>query len=301
LVSRALCYKPRGSIGVQSTTSPRAEVDFNLWLGPASQQPYHANLVHYNWHWFWDFGNGDIGNQGVHQMDIARWLIPGPDGRGVTYPRSVFSVGGRFGYKDQGQTANTQVTVMDFGETHLIFEVRGLKSGDYLGEKIGNIAHLEEGTIVGPKFLRKGSDKAEPLSKLGISGEVKRGPGKGHFGNFIAAVRSRKTEDLNADILEGHYSAALCHLANISYRLGTDVPFNKPAGAFGDDKEFHETLARTAEHLKENNVALDGLNYRLGRKLTVDAGSESLVGDAEANRLLTRPYRAPFMVPDRVA
>jgi predicted dehydrogenase len=301
LVSRALCYKPRGSIGFKPDTTPPSEVDFNIWLGPAQQQPYHANLVHYNWHWFWDFGNGDIGNQGVHEMDIARWLIPGADGQGVTYPRSVLSVGGRFGYRDQGQTANTQISVMDFGSTQLIFEVRGLKTGGYKGEKVGNIAHLEEGTLIGDKFTRKGSDKAEPLSKLGLNIETKRGPGNGHFGNFIAAVRSRKAEDLNAEIIEGHYSAALCHLANISYRLGTEVPFSKRAKAFGDDKDAYETFARMEEHLKDNGVALDGLNYRLGRKLAFDASTEKFTGDADANQLLTRPYREPFVVPDRMA
>jgi predicted dehydrogenase len=301
LISRALCYKPRGSIGFQPNATPPPQVDFNLWLGPAPQQPYHANLVHYNWHWFWHFGNGDIGNQGVHQMDIARWLIPGPDSQSATYPTSVISVGGRFGYKDQGQTANTQVSVMKFRETLLIFEVRGLKTGPYQGEKIGNLAHLEEGTIVGNKFYRKGSSKAEPIAGLGIKVEVQRGPGRGHFGNFISVVRSRNTAELNAEILEGHYSAALCHLANISYRIGTDVPFNEHTGAFGDDKEVHETLARAAEHLRDNGVALDGLTYRLGRKLNFDAATESFVGDGEANRLLTRPYRAPFTVPERIA
>lgn len=113
-------------------------------------------------------------------------------------------------------------------------------------------------------------------------------------------MRSRKVEDLNADILEGHYSASLCHLANISYRLGQEVPFNKPSKAFGDDKEAYETLGRMEEHLKGNHVALDGLNYRLGRKLTFDAATESFVGDSEANQLLTRHYRTPFVVPDRL-
>src|SRR4029078_1883905 len=122
----------------------------------------------------------------------------------------------------------------------LIFEVRGLKSGEFLHEKIGNIAHLEDGTIVGDKFYRKGSDKAEPLGALGIAVGPKSGPGKGHFGNFIGAVRSRKTEDLNAHILEGHYSASLCHLANISYRLGAEAPYSKASGAFGDDKNAVE-------------------------------------------------------------
>ena len=167
--------------------------------------------------------------------------------------------------------------------------------------KVGNIAHLEAGTLVDrDKLIPKGKKDPVPLSKV-VKIEARRGPGRGHFANFIAAVRSRKVEDLNADILEGHHSAALCHLPNISYRLGQDVPFSKSSGSFGDDKEAAETLARMEEHLKENKVALDGLNYRLGRKLTFDAATESFVGDSQANELLTRPYRAPFVVPDRIA
>jgi predicted dehydrogenase len=307
LVSRALCYKPRDSIGVKAVSSPPPELAFDLWLGPARSQQYHANLVHYNWHWFWDFGNGDIGNQGVHQMDIARWLIPATsaNGHGVsaTFPRSVFSLGGRFGYTDQGQTPNTQISVLDFGDTQLIFEVRGLKTDGFHGEKIGNIAHLEEGVIAGSgrlRFYPKGKTTPVPLADL-IDAGIKRGPGDTHFGNFVAAVRSRKVEDLNADILEGHYSAGLCHLANTSYRLGQEIPFSKSTKAFGDDKEAHETLARMEEHLKGNGVAIDGLNYRVGRKLAFNAATESFVSDAEANQLLTRPYRAPFVVPDRMA
>jgi predicted dehydrogenase len=294
LVSRGLCYKSRESIGFKPTSSPPPEVDFNIWLGPADEQPFHANLVHYNWHWFWPFGNGDIGNQGVHQMDQARWMI-----RDASLPKSVISLGGRFGYQDQGETPNTQLAIFDFGPTQLIFEVRGLPTDAYHGQQVGNIAHLEEGVIAGGKFYPKGSEKAEPLPNTDV--EAHRGPGKGNFGNFIAAVRSRNQSDLNADILEGHYSAALCHLANISYRLGEQVPFNSRTKAFGDNKEAYETLARMEEHLsKKNGLKLDGLEYRLGRKLTVDPSTESFHGDADANKLLTRHYRKPFEVPDTV-
>jgi predicted dehydrogenase len=307
LVSRALCYNPRASIGFKSNASPPGELDFNIWLGPAPRQPYHENLVHYNWHWFWDFGNGDIGNQGVHQMDVARWLIPGSNGASATYPKSVLSLGGRFGYRDQGQTANTQIAVMDYGDTQLIFEVRGLKTDAFHHETVGNVAHLEEGTIVGGpedratggRFYPRGKTEPIPLSKL-VTADVKRGPGSSHYGNFIAAVRSRRVEDLNADILQGHYSAALCHLANISYRLGSEVPLSNAGKAFGDDREAYETLSRMEEHLKENRLALDGLNYRLGRKFAFDGASESFPGDADANRMLTRPYREPFVVPERI-
>jgi predicted dehydrogenase len=299
LVSRGLCYKPRGSIGVKPNAEAPKEVDFNLWLGPAKERPFNGNLVHYNWHWFWDFGNGDIGNQGVHEMDIARWAIAG-----ATLPKSVLSLGGRFGYTDQGETANSQISVMDFGDSQLIFEVRGLKTDGYFGQKVGNTFHFEKGVVAGGKFYPKGKeDQSEPIA---ATPPIQRGPlaeggGESHFRNFIAAVRSRKVEDLNADILEGHYSSALCHLANLSYRLGQEVPFSEKTKAFGDNKDAYEALARLEEHLaKDNGLKLDGLKYRLGRKLTVDAKSESFVNDAEANRLLTREYRKPFEVPEKV-
>jgi predicted dehydrogenase len=304
LVSRGLCYKgglgtgrtTRASIGFAQPKDPPKELDFNLWLGPAKEQPYHDNLVHYRWHWFWDFGNGDIGNQGVHEMDKARWAIPG-----ATLPRTVISLGGRLGHvqPDQGQTPSSQIALFDFGETQLIFEVRGLPTKRYRGESVGNTFHLEGGTIAGNRFYPKGSDKSEPLPKIDV--QAKRGPGNGdHFANFIEAVRSRKTEDLNAPILEGHLSAALIHLANASYRLGEQVPFNPQTKAFGDNKEAYETLARMEEYLKENKVPLEETKYQLGRKLTVDVQSETVAGDAEANKLLTRDYRKPFEVPEKI-
>jgi predicted dehydrogenase len=296
LVSRALCYKKRDSIGVKPNSEIPENLDYSLWLGPALDHPFNANYVHYNWHWFWDFGNGDIGNQGVHQMDIARWMIPG-----ATLPKSVVSLGGRFGYTDQGETPNSQISLMDFGDVQLIFEVRGLKTDQYLGQMVGNIVHLEEGTIAGNKFYAKGKEKGEgePLPKV----DVERGPGeKGHFGNFIAAVRSHKISDLNADILEGHYSSALCHLANISYRLGEPVPFNTQTKAFGDCKEAYETMGRMEEYLTRNNgLKLDGAEYQLGRKLMVNAKTESFVDAPEADKLLTRPYRKPFVVPEKLS
>jgi predicted dehydrogenase len=296
LVSRGLCYKLRKSIGFKEPTPVPENLDFGLWLGPATERPFHRNLVHYEWHWFWDFGNGDIGNQGVHEMDKARWMIPG-----ATLPKTVFSLGGRFGYTDQGETPNTQLAVMDFGETLLVFEVRGLPTKPFLGldRGVGNTLHFESGTVADGKFYPKGSDKAQPLPP--VKSEPKLGPGDGNFGNFIAAVRSRKVSDLNADIQEGHYSSALCHLANISYRLGETVSFNGSSKRLGEARpEVAESLGRMEEHLRGVGVKLDGTTYRLGRTLNFDAKSEKFVGDNEANRLLTREYRAPFVVPEKV-
>lgn len=293
LVSRGLCYKDRKSIGTKPTGSPPSEVDYSLWLGPAQEQPFHENLVHYNWHWFWNFGNGDIGNQGVHQMDVARWMIPG-----ATMPKSVVSLGGRFGYEDQGETPNTQVAIMDFDGTLLVFEVRGLDSNDYWGQKVGNILHYEDGVVAGGKFFPQGQGDGEPLPKVDVS----RRPGDGHFGNFIAAVRSRNVEDLNADILEGHYSSAICHLPNLSYRLGKPESFASLDQMIGSQNVAGESIERMLDHLKdENELTTEGLTYQLGRHLEFDPLAERFTNDEEANALLSREYRAPFVVPEALS
>jgi len=293
LVSRGLCYKSRKSIGEKPESPAPAELDFNLWLGPVQVRPHHANLVPYNWHWFWDFGNGDIGNQGVHQMDIARWMIPN-----AKWPRSVISLGGRLGYKDQGETPNTQMSVMDYGDTLLIFEVRGLNTPDLYGQKVGNILHFEQGVVAGGKFFPKGdATKGEALKKIAVDGTSPEG---NHFGNFINCMRSRKIEQLNADIEVGHISSGLGHLANISQRLGKDEAFDVKNQAVKGNDFASETLSRMAEHLKANDVKLDTTQIRVGRKLTFDGSSEKFVGDAEANALLTRNYRAPFSVPEKI-
>jgi len=295
LVSQALVYKRRNSINTQPASAAPTELDFDLWTGPAQRTAFHRNLVHYNWHWFWDFGNGDIGNQGVHQMDIARWAIDG-----ATLPRSVASVGGRFGYTDQGETPNTQITLMDFGETKLLFEVRGLPTPSYRTESIGNIFHLEQGIVAGGRFYPRGDmANPQPLARPANAPAARPG-GASHYANFIAAVRERRRETLNADILEGHYSSALCHLANISYRLGENAPFNERTQAFGDNREAGEAYTRMLEHLRTNNIPIDGQNYRVGPNLAFDARTERFTNNDAANRLLTRQYRDPFTVPDRV-
>lgn len=293
LVARGLCYKDRRSIGVKSEQAAPSELDFNLWLGPASERPFHENLVHYNWHWFWDFGNGDIGNQGVHQMDVARWMIPG-----ATLPTSVVSLGGRFGYEDQGETPNTQIAAMTFGPTLLIFEVRGLPSDAYRGAGVGNVLHFEAGVVTNRAFYPSDSETPAPLP--GVTGES--GSDQNHFANFIDAVRTRVSEHLKADILEGHYSSALCHLANISYRTGQMVSFDSATRNSGCT-ELDETFERMVEHLsRKNGLKLEGGTYRMGRNLAFDPSAERFTGPGaeEANALLSRAYRAPFLVPAAV-
>jgi predicted dehydrogenase len=289
-VARGLCYKLRGSIGKVNGPQPVPKtVDYNLWCGPSPMKPLMRKSLHYDWHWIWDHGNGDLGNQGIHQMDVARW------GLGVdTLPQSVISVGGRFGYVDDGQTANTQICINDYGDRQLIFEVRGLPTDALRGAKVGNIFHCEDGIMVISSY-----SGAVAFSNDGK--EIKRFQGGGeHHGNFVEAVRSRQRSHLHADILEGHLSSALCHLGNISYRLGTLEPFNKNSNAFGDNKEAYETFARMEEHLRTNKVPLDSTSYRVGRKLSIDPKRESFVNDSEADKCLTREYRTPFVVPEKV-
>ena len=307
LVSKAAASKNgsgRWSIGFKPVQDPPPHLDYNLWLGPAAQQPFHENLVHYNWHWFWDFGTGEIGNQGVHQMDIARWAIPG-----ATLPKSVISMGGRWvnsteghpPFTDQAQTPNCQLTIMDFGGPLLVFEVIGVVDrvgvdGKKYPPNVGNEFYLEAGLIRGGKFYPKGSDKPEELVKA----DPKERTGN-HFENFIQAVRSRKIEDLNADIAEGHFSSACCQLGNISYRLGGQVAGKTRPDILGKHEEIGRSWDKIAETAKGSiGFDLTQGTFQLGPLLKFDPRAEKFEGSSEANRMLNRDYRAPFIVPKSV-
>jgi len=281
LAVRGRSYRVRSSIGFKQPADPPPELDYNLWLGPAPMQPYHENLVHYKWHWFWETGNGDIGNNGVHAMDTTRWQIPNG-----TLPDSVLSVGGRFVWNDQGQTPNLQFAVFDFGPTKMIFEVTEFKT------KGGRDDRVFDKTPAAPIEIATPPDVKSPAAP--------RGPGEGIFANFIACVRSRRPQDLDAHILEGHYSSALCHLANISYRLGQDVSFAKKPVELGDNEEVDKTYAWFKEMLTGLGVRLESNTFRVGLPLKFDPEKEKFVDNADADKLLTRPYREPFVVPEKV-
>lgn len=245
-MAKGLCYKPRGSIGFKDDAPVPEGLDFNLWTGPAEMKPFNPNRLHYNWHWFWNTGNGDLGNQGIHQMDLARWGLGKNE-----FPQSVQTSGGRFGYKDQGETPNTELTCLDFDDCQLVFEVRGLPTNDEQGVKVGNIFYGSEGILAITSYTNWQSFLGPKLEKgPGGSG------GGDHYANFVEGVRARDPRKLNADIEQGHLSSAFCHLGNIAYRLG--------------------------------------------RKLAIDPATESFRGDNEANALLTRNYRPPFVVPEKV-
>ncbi|HWA97976.1 MAG TPA: Gfo/Idh/MocA family oxidoreductase [Pirellulales bacterium] len=285
-LARTIIYGTRRSIGPRGTCEIPPKCDFNLWLGPATQQPLTRPNMHYDWHWVWDTGNGELGNNNIHMVDICRWLL-GLEGIGD----SVISIGGRLGYEDAGETPNTQMTVHTYGPTTIIQEVRGLKTPPFSDKfKSGYVIYGSEGLIADATLF-------DPEGKL-----VKKFAGKGdnHFANFMQAVRSRKRDDLNAEIEKGHVSTALCHVANISHRLGQavtngDIQAHLSGGDYDD--EVRGTFARLIDHLRANGVDLEKTPLTLGPRLAIDSTHETFVGNRSADALLAREYRKPFELP----
>ena len=305
---RGFCYKRRGpgSNGiVHGTNGPNpipASVDYNQWCGPADMVPLNRTNLHYVWHWMWNTGNGDIGNQGPHEMDIARWALGDPG-----LPTQCFSIGGRFGVgetDDVGETANTQIAFFNYKPVPLIFEVRGLPVSkgrrdmpNFRGTRVGDCVQCEGGYFPcddgGGWIYDNDGKKVKQFSGRG---------GSGHHENFIKAVRSRKRSDQNADIEVGHLSAALCHMANTSHRLGKKATVDEVKAAIGDNAEMMDSFNRMLEHLAANEVSLENEPITLGPVLTMHPKTEKYVGENSdlANMFIKRNYREPFVVPDRV-
>ena len=304
LAVHGLCYKRRKSIGKVDGPQPIPEsINYDLWSGPAPLVPLRRSRVHYDWHWVWDTGNGDIGNQGVHEMDMCRWVI---NQKGL--PKQVMSIGGRFGYDDDGETANTQVAILDYEPAPIFFEVRGLprrknesSMDHYKGVRIGIVVRCEDGYFAGGSgggwIYDNRGEKVKQFSSTG---------GGGHQANFTKAVRSRKKSDLNADIIEGHLSSALCHLGNIPHRLGHLASIDEINEALKVQPKARDTFDRFQDHLFSNWIDISVDKAVLGPWLQVDPKKEKFVGEGDysltrwANELLTRNYREPFVVPEKV-
>jgi hypothetical protein len=229
-------------------------------------------------------------------MDLGRWIL----GEKELSPR-VWSIGGRLGYVDDGTTPNTLIAFHDYKAAPLIFEVRGLPSEDgskqmdkYHGADIGVVTDCEGGSMIIANY-----SAATLFDKEGK--EIKRFEGSSsHFANFIEAVRSRKMEALKADILEGHLSSALCHTANISYRLGNQHSPEEIREAIKSSPDVAESFGRMEQHFGANRVDLHRTPATLGAVLRMEPGTERFIGNHQANQLLTRHYRAPFVVPKNV-
>jgi predicted dehydrogenase len=256
-MARCVHYQKRESLGFKQAENPPSTLNWDLWLGPASMQSFNGNLHPYNWHWFWEFGNGELGNNGIHYIDVARWGLH----KGL--PSKIYSTGGRFGYKDQGQTPNTQLVTYQFDDgTEMVMEVRGRYSNDEGGVSSGLAFYGSKGYMISdPKtdafqvFLE---GRSTPEPDMGKLDDVDRSENEevSHFQNFFDAVRAGKRDMLTAEINETYLSTAFCLLGNISYRLQ--------------------------------------------RELRFDAAANRFVGDHEADAMLRDKCRAPFTVPDSV-
>ena len=265
-MAKGLCYKPRDSFGIAKDSAPPATLHYERWLGPAPYRAYNEKRLHYNWHWFWDTGNGDTGNQGPHQFDIARWGLKKNE-----HPVSVYSTGGIFGIDPDEcaqETPNTQTSVFKYNDGKILeFETRGRYTNyeSSLGIRIGNMFYGTEGYLELIEETWKAFRKREKEPFAGSETSEKKpvdptylaAPGGAeHYANFIDAIRAGNNETLHCDIIDGFYSSSLPILANISYRLGRELRF------MGDYEKF--------------------------------------ANDADADTMLTRVYRKPYVINNEV-
>jgi predicted dehydrogenase len=300
-LARGLCYKRRPSIGPKGSYPPPAGVDYDLWTGPAPLLPVTRPQFHYDWHWQRTYGNGDMGNQGPHQMDIARWGL----GLDCLADR-VLAFGGRLGYRDAGDTANTEVGLFEFALKSIVFEVRGLPTPAWLQAHVGTIFYGSEGYVVVAslnakdatgKAISSGAAAFDPRGKL-LRAFRSRGDDAGlHFDNFIQAAKARNPALLRADIREGHLSCAHSHLANVSYYLAQPASvgeIRRTLSGWKTHENTAELVDRTVGHLEQNGVDLNKTPMALGPALTIDKSRETVLDNPQAVALLSRPFRAPF-------
>ncbi len=299
VLSRGLCYENRKSIGKVDKPTPIPDhIDYDLWCGPAPNKPMMRRSLHYDWHWIWDYGNGDLGNQGIHHMNMARLVIEEDK-----LAPAVISVGGRFGWNDDGQTANTQIIFFDYRPIPIVFEVTGMpmKKGmrarsHYKGIRCGNVVHCEGGYYAFGEF---GGGVIYDKDGKRIKQFEARGAG-GHQQNFIDAVRSRKREDLTAEIADGHVSSSLCHMANISHLLGKEAAPGRIADELKNLQGMSDAFERFQAHLDANEIDISEEEAALGPLLAFDPDKELFTGTRadEANKLMTKRYRRGFSIAD---
>ncbi|MDG2127208.1 MAG: Gfo/Idh/MocA family oxidoreductase [Fuerstiella sp.] len=312
--ARGLCYKRRASINPLGDYPLPDGVDFDLWSGPAgyTDPRLTRKRFHYDWHWQRMYGNGDLGNQGPHQTDIARW------GLGVdTHPNSILTYGGRLGYQaerkdpnyvDAGDTGNTEVSIYDYGDKTLVFETRGLDVSNSADEELNTLFQSTKGNKIGVVFygsegylVQKTYTHCIAYDKdMNVIKEFKGG--ENHFQNFLDACESRNVSDLNADVREGHLSAAISHLGNISYYMGENnkVTVEELSAELSNVKGLDDnqaTMTRTVKHLEQNGVDLSKYPIALGPLLKFDPEKELFTNNSAANQYLTREYRAPYVCP----
>jgi predicted dehydrogenase len=315
LSARGFCYKRRLSLGkVSGPQKVPPTVDYDLWCGPAPKTPLMRGRLHYDWHWVWATGCGEMGNVAAHQIDVCRWIL----GQSAL-PERAMSIGGRFGYDDDGETPNTHIAILDYRPAPIIQEVRGLprKKGDSFmnafraigssgvvlkggqeGEQPsqGVVIECENGWVDASRAVAY-DNSGKIIKEFG--GERR---GTSHELNFVEAVRSRRREDLKCEIQEGHLSTSLSHIVNTSHRIGQSASTGEILDAIHGNHDLSEAFGRFQDHLRSNHVDLNVTKATLGPWLEIDHQWERFQGEFadQANALLKREYREPFVVPERV-
>ncbi len=295
-------YELRPGIGRKSPYTPDW-LDYDLYCGPGELKPLRRNELHYDWHWLWNTGTGDLGNSGIHAFDFCRWMM----GYQSLPPRAI-CVGGRFGVDDVGETPNTQLTLLDYAPAPIVIEDRNLgdKKGSrnldhVLGVREGVIVYCEGGYFAG---LRAGGWVYDNDGKK--IQQFAGGGGGNHTTNFLDAVRRRDPSILKAPIPQGHISSACCHLGNISYRLGTPALPDRIRAAIKSSNIAGQVFDSIADHLKANQINLDGRPITLGSLMTIDPATEEIIdlegpGNLSVAKSLVRgTYRKPFIMPEDV-
>jgi predicted dehydrogenase len=298
-----ILYRDRGPMQkVTGPTPPPATLDYDLWCGPSPKGKIRRKQLHYDWHWFWETGNGEIGNNGAHVVDVGRWFLGQEN-----LPERTISLGGRFGFDgDGGETPNTHVVIWDYGRVPMLCEVRNLKMpkdadklAKYRGINRGIVVDCEGGYYAGDAPGGAIFDTKGRKIKDFELGQKAQQVEEAHVANFVSALRSRKREDLHADAKVGHVSASCLHLANVSYRLGKQASPEVIADAVRKDPEAHDAIRRCGEHLQAAGIDLAKLPATLGPWVTYDPQMEEFTGPlaAESTALSRRKCREPFVVP----
>lgn len=295
----------RASIGKRPTPiTPPSTVDYDLWLGPAKDEPILREKFHYDWHWVWNTGNGELGNWGPHIIDDLRNVVFRDK---IPMPKRVLAGGGRFGWDDAGTTPNAHFIYYDTGDIPVVMAVhnlprgKGVNASDFYRRRKTNaflVVECEDGYYAG------GRGGGIAYSQDGKAIQKFSGTGGGnHADNFIKAVRSRNPGDLNAEVEKIHYSSAWCHLGNLSWQLGKSGDLDQARSAIKEFQPWTDLVDDFGEHMKANEIALESGSYRVGSLLEIDAKGETLTGATatpEALALVHPEYRKGFEVPDKV-
>lgn len=286
----AFANKPRTTCGKRDTPLEiPASIDYDLWCGPARKEPIYRDRLQYDCSFFWNTGGGESVNQGVHEVDVARWVL-GTD----ELPRKVLSIGGRFVFNDACDAPNTQIIYYDFAEAPILYEVHNLRKAKgskeaptFRGDRTGVVVDCEGGSVNMYRGVAWDKQGKEVQTFSGV---------EDHFVNFINAVRAGDRKVLTADVEVGHLSTRICHVGNISYRVGSPAPVQQQRAAVKDTPLFAEMYDRYLEHLKGHEI--DPNTSTLGLWLECDNKNECFKDHTEANKLVKGSYRAPYAVPD---